>query len=159
MPMNIIRLNQQELFQNPFETPNQMSGQTTLASSSSKSIFSLSPNVSKENNEPTEQNMMAMKQNPNDTSERHGINGQIGDQNELEMETKKPSMLFTPKKFVPSDKNYDLSFTSALKSEELAENEKIKPKWSPNPSSNEQEPRYKKIQPIFQKPKSPHKIT
>ena len=159
MPMNIIWLNQQELFQAPFATPNQMSGRTTITSSSSKSIFSLSPNVSKENNETVEHNITTVNQGSTDNSESHDVNGQLGEQNDLKKGTKNTSMLFSPKKFVPSEKCPDLNLTSTIKSEELAESEKIKPKWSPNPSSNEQEPRYKKIQPIFQKPKSPHKIT
>ena len=134
--VNIIRLNQQEVFQTPLNSSNQISGQTALATSSSNSIFTLVPNVHKEKDRvdgPTEQ----------------------GDC--LKEEKKNSSFPFIPKKFVPAEKSTDWNL--GLKSEEHSQSEKIKPKWSPNPSGQEQEPRYKKIQPLFQKPKSPHKIS
>ena len=37
--------------------------------------------------------------------------------------------------------------------------EKIKPKWSPCPMKSADEPKYRSIQPILPKPKSPHAIT
>ena len=134
--VNIIRLNQQEVFQTPLNSSNQMSGQTELATSSSKSIFSLVPNVHKE---------------------RDGIDGPTEQGDCLKGETKSSSFPFIPKKFVPAEKSTDWNL--GLKSEEYCQSEKIKPKWSPNPSGQEQEPRYKKIQPLFQKPKSPHRIS
>ena len=140
--MNIIRLNQQELIQTPFGTSNQISSQTTITSSSSKSIFSLNPNHINDEN---------------DMIKNDEENGAIEIQNNLENKIHNVPFSFVPKKFVPAEKSSDWDMRS--KSEELSQDEKIKPKWSPNPSGQEQEPRYKKIQPVFQKPKSPHKIT
>ena len=134
--VNIIRLNQQEVFQTQLNSSNQISGQTALATSSSKSIFSLLANVQKE---------------------RDGVDGPNEQGDCLKGETKNSSFPFTPKKFVPAEKSTD--WNHGLRSEEPSQSEKIKPKWSPNPSGQEQEPRYKKIQPLFQKPKSPHKIS
>ena len=131
--MNIIRLNQQEVLQTPFNSSNQISGQTALATSSSKSIFSLVPNVHKEG---------------------VGVDGPTEQGDCMKGETKSSSFPFIPKKFVPAEKSTDWNL--GLKSDQ---SEKIKPKWSPNPSGQEQEPCYKKIQPLFQKPKSPHKIS
>ena len=140
--MNIIRLNQQEVFKTPFGTSNQISSQTTITSSSSKSIFSLNPNIQNDEN-----NMI----------KNVGENTLIECQKSLENKTNDVPFSFVPKKFVPAEKSSDWDMGS--KSEEFSQDEKIKPKWSPNPSSQELEPRYKKIQPVFEKPKSPHKIS
>ena len=86
-----------------------------------------------------------------------GENTSIEHQNSQENKTNNVPFSFVPKKFVPAEKSSDWDIGSKL--EEFSQDEKIKPKWSPNPSSQEQEPRYKKIQPVFEKPKSPHKIT
>ena len=86
-----------------------------------------------------------------------GENTSIEHQNSQENKTSNVPFSFVPKKFVPAEKSSDWDIGSKL--EEFSQDEKIKPKWSPNPSSQEQEPRYKKIQPVFEKPKSPHKIT
>ena len=70
------------------------------------------------------------------------------------------NIVFCPKKFVPAQKKDDIIEAKiVLESKNVSNNDKIKPKWSPGVTSQEDEPKYKKIQPIFQKPKSPHKIT
>ena len=69
-------------------------------------------------------------------------------------------VVFCPKKFVPAQKKDDIMESKiVLESSNISSNDKIKPKWSPGVTGMENEPKYKKIQPIFQKPKSPHKIT
>ena len=70
------------------------------------------------------------------------------------------NVVFCPKKFVPAQKKDDIIESKVvLEGTNISNNDKIKPKWSPGVTSMENDPKYKKIQPIFQKPKSPHKIT
>ena len=131
MPVNIIRLNQQDVSQIQPLRPDPVDGQTSenMNTSDSKSIFSLSQTT-------------------------------LNDQHDSTQQPKKTTLVsFTPKKFVPATKLSNLEVESICQTNQLPTNDKIKAKWSPGPTVNDQQPKYKKIQPIFQKPKSPHKIT
>ena len=162
MPVNIIRLNQQDVSQIQPLRPDPVDGQTTknMNTYNSKSIFCLSQTTLSDQHDSTQQPTMAIM---NESSFQLSENTNSHEETEIKPNFDNPkktnSVSFTPKKFVPAVKFSNLEVESICQTNQLPTNDKIKAKWSPGPTVNDQQPKYKKIQPIFQKPKSPHKIT
>ena len=152
--VNILRLNQQEIIQTKFSTP-EINDAHTSVDNTSKPIFSLSPNTSRDD--------LGVSAPNSNNSGSTGVQG-FGIPYEGNMlhqpVSRNNNVVFCPKKFVPAQKKDDIIESNIdLDTNLTSNNDKIKPKWSPGVTSQEIQPKYKKIQPIFQKPKSPHKIT
>ena len=152
--VNILRLNQQEIIQSKFSTTETNYEQPSNGNAS-KPIFSLSPNVSRDDMDGPTRN-----QNISAVTEDQSRSSHIENTFPPQSVSRNNNIVFCPKKFVPAKKKDDIiEAKTVLESKNVSNNDKIKPKWSPGVTSHQDEPKYKKIQPIFQKPKSPHKIT
>ena len=152
--VNILRLNQHEIIQSKISTTETNYEQTSNGNAS-KPIFSLSPNVSRDDMDGPTRN-----QNISAVTEDQSRSSHIENTFPPQSVSRNNNIVFCPKKFVPAKKKDDIiEAKTVLESKNVSNNDKIKPKWSPGVTSHEDEPKYKKIQPIFQKPKSPHKIT
>ena len=152
--VNILRLNQQEIIQSSISTTETNYEQTSNGNAS-KPIFSLSPNVSRDDIDGPTTN-----QHISSVSVEQRMSSHLGNDLTPQSVSRNNNIIFCPKKFVPAQKKHDIAEEKmVLESKNVSNNDKIKPKWSPGVTSQEDEPKYKKIQPIFQKPKSPHKIT
>ena len=133
---------------------------TNVNPSSTRSIFTLNrTTVSNQHIDPQQPNMNMMDQPPIQLPTTENVNTEREENIILEPVTKTNSISFTPKKFVPLEKSNRMEERSMYQASQLPTDDKIKAKWSPGPATNEEQPKYKKIQPIFQKTKSPHKIT
>ena len=141
-------MNQQELSQAP---SNSGYGETSF-SSSNKSVFNLSQNTIKDEKDTISQSCFP---SVNGGNIRSATNGNGSQQTGL----KNTPIVFSPKKFVPSEARTNWKSEVVSEQDQTSTNDKIKPKWSPGPTNSKQEPKYKKIKPIFEKPKSPHRIT
>jgi len=162
LPVNIIRLNQQDVSQIQPLHPDPVNGQISknTNTSTTKSIFSLSQTtLSEQQDTPQQLNMNTINHTSTQLSTNKINNGETEGKFNVDPATKTTSISFTPKKFVPAEKSSNLKLEPMFQTNQLPTNDKIKAKWSPGPTMHEEQPTYKKIQPIFQKPKSPHKIT
>ena len=146
--MNRIRLNQHDITSRHLdESSTNIQCQTWTTATSAKSIFSLGDINVQEN--PASQ--MAATALPVSEEEPEPF-----------VATKKEPVVFNPKKFVPSQQTTSNFNMESILDDKQTDNKngRIKPKWSPSVTTNiEDEPKYRKIQPILQNPKSPHKIT
>ena len=154
MPVNVIRLNQQEIAYPDSRISNSIQNQTNMASTA-RSIFSLGQNILSDR-----LNILQPKSDTTNGTQRKISDIQHTNKEQTCLEPVKITpILFSPRKFVPAEKTTGHHLEVRDEIDQTSTTEKIKPKWSPCSNSNDNEPRYKKIQPIFQKPKSPHKIT
>ena len=83
----------------------------------------------------------------------------IAETEQGELYEQRVPIIFKPTKFIPSDRKYEKDIQVTEDKYQIATAEKIKPKWSPCPMKSADEPKYRSIQPILPKPKSPHAIT
>ena len=159
MPVNVIRLNQQEIARSDSMTSHSIQNQPNVVSPGSTSIFSLGPNILNDKLTHTQPNLDSTNPPQLKMSDSLAINKRSKESSCIQPAAKIIPITFSPRKFVPSRQTNEQSEGSNNEKDQVPMGDKIKPKWAPCAASNEEEPKYKKIQPIFTKPKSPHKIT